>query len=70
MEMINVKSSNIRSVGYSIDEKILKVVFVNGGVYKYNNVDNEIFEKLLSSPSIGKYFNSVIAKNYGYIKIN
>lgn len=55
-----VASSNIAAVGYDPEKQILEVEFVNGGVYQYFNVPREIYDNLLSSGSVGKYFQDNI----------
>ena len=55
-----VKSSNLASVGYDPDSKILEVEFHNATVFQYRNIPGPIFKSLMSAPSIGKYFNAKI----------
>lgn len=70
MEMISVKSSNVRSIGYDEAEKLLRVNFVSGKIYKYENVSKEVHAELMSSSSVGKYLNSKIVGKYMCRSIN
>ncbi len=53
---IPVVSSNIASVGYDAEKKVLEIEFHHGAVYQYFNVPKRIYEELMSSPSPGAYF--------------
>lgn len=64
MDRISVKSSNIKSVGYDPEEKILEVEFKNGGVFAYEGVPAKAVAELHASESIGKYLHSNIKPNY------
>ena len=68
MQLIKVISSNITHIGYSIDKKILRIVFNSGGTYTYTNISKEIYKELLSSKSVGKYFHQHIKGKYEYKK--
>ena len=60
MKQIEVKSSNLKSIGYDAETKTLVVVFKNGASYSYEEVSAKNFCLLLFSESIGKFFNKVI----------
>ncbi len=53
MEMINVSSSNVASVGYDEDSSTLQVEFINGGTYQYFDVPENIFSGLRDAGSVG-----------------
>lgn len=61
----SVNSSNIRSIGY--DNGILEVEFNSGGIYRYSNVPESIYQNLMSASSIGSYFASNIKNVYPVI---
>jgi hypothetical protein len=70
IEMIQVSSSNIESVGYDENEGVIKIRFLNGTEYIYSNVSNSVvFEELVSASSVGAYFNRNIKNVYPYEKI-
>ncbi len=41
MQREPVQSSNIRSVGYDLDEQLLEIEFENGNIYQYFAVPTE-----------------------------
>lgn len=64
-----VESSNLASVGYDADNKILEIEFNHGGVYQYFDVPQDVYDELMSADSHGKYFVHNIKNNYRYQKI-
>ena len=64
-----VASSNIASIGYDAEKKILEIEFNHGAIYQYFNVPKEEYEKLMSAASHGSYYHYNIRKNYNYNKI-
>lgn len=69
MNRIPVKSSNLRSVGFDPNVKILEIEFTNGGVYEYYNVPESVYRELMAASSHGKYFHANISKVFNYRKI-
>ena len=68
-EYTYVKSSNIMGVMYDKETHDLFVQFKNGAEYKYNNVAEDDYDALISSPSAGSYFNDNIKDVYSYSRI-
>lgn len=68
--MINVQSSNVASIGYSIEEKKLRIKFNYGGIYDYVNVPAEVYQLMLVAPSKGKFINEKLKGIYQFKKIN
>ena len=67
IEMEKVKSSNLSEVGYDEEEETLVVQFKNGSKYTYDDVPVSEYHALMGAPSVGKYFNTNIAKGgYSY----
>lgn len=66
MIMKYVSSSNISSVGYDMDKKLLRVEFKNGSVYDYFNVPQSEHDNLINAASVGSYFNQNIRTAYEY----
>ena len=48
MERIAVKSRDIAIVGYEAESATLEVAFRNGGVYRYQNVPQDIYQQFTS----------------------
>lgn len=64
-----VKSSNIVSIGYNIQEKILEIEFISSGIYRYFEVPIEIYDSFLKSSSKGKFVHKNIRGRYRYENI-
>ncbi|MEA2583693.1 MAG: hypothetical protein QOF33_1778 [Thermomicrobiales bacterium] len=61
-----VNSSNLLSVGYDPNQRILEVAFKNGRVYHYFGVPQSVYEGLMNASSHGKYLNDFIKPFYSY----
>lgn len=64
--MKKVNSSNVDMIGY--EDGVLYVLFLSGKMYHYLNVEEEHYLAIMSAPSIGKYLNAHIYKNYNFIR--
>ena len=62
--MLPVISSMAMAVGYDRNEHILQVEFQSGSVYQYLGVDEDTWEDLHSSDSVGSFFNQEIKGRY------
>jgi len=62
MERLAVNSSNLASVGYDEERSTLEVEFNSGYVYLYYGVSPHHFTALMSSRSVGTYFDRTIRK--------
>jgi len=69
MERKRINSSNIRSVGYDVRNRVLEVEFSNGGIYQYSGVSEEVHRRFVSSPSAGSYFRDNIEENFAVKRI-
>jgi len=65
-----VKSSNIRSVGYDIDKRILQIEFKKGSIYEYYEVPERIFSELMNASSKGNYANQHVFSRYRYSNVS
>lgn len=70
MVRVDVTSSELRSVGYSDEEQILEVEFHSGGMYQYFAVAAELHKRLMSAPSVGRFFNEWIRDKHLYQRIS
>jgi hypothetical protein len=68
-KMINVNSSNIKSIGYDENLKIACVEFLHGGLYNYEGVSLGEFNNLQNAQSIGTYLNINFKNRYPYKRI-
>lgn len=64
-----VDSSNIHSIGYDEDSKILEIEFHNGRIYNYYNVPKKIHTAIMAAGSKGSYLNQNIKDKYQYKEI-
>jgi hypothetical protein len=69
MELTPVKSSTVAKVGYNSETSELHVEFSSGAQYKYEAVEEGVYESMLSAESIGKFLNSNIKEKYEFQKI-
>lgn len=51
VNMNEVVSSNIKSIGFDNDINELYIQFKNGATYKYSGVTPEVYEAMMISPS-------------------
>jgi energy-coupling factor transporter ATP-binding protein EcfA2 len=61
-----LKSSNIRAVGYDKENKKLEVAFHSGGNYTYNDVPKSLFDRIRRVKSPGKFFHKHIKRDNSY----
>lgn len=65
-----VTSSNLKSVGYDPETRILEIEFQRGQVYHYQGVPQEVYDGLMAAESPGRYFASEIRPTYDSGVIN
>jgi len=70
-KMINhmVISSEIEWIGYEHKDRMLQVEFIDGPVYRYQEVPHSIFEEFLQAPSHGRYFESNVKDKFEHRRI-
>jgi hypothetical protein len=68
MEMQEVKSSNISSIGWDAQSGLV-VKFSTGKSYQYASVPFHVFSDLQEAPSKGQYFAANIKGRYEGIKL-
>jgi hypothetical protein len=57
-------SSVLTAAGYDPDHQALELVFANGRIYRYTQVPELVYRRLLRAPSAGVYFNTEIRDRY------
>lgn len=65
-EMVNVENATLAQVGHSSETKTLTMVFKNGNTQVYFDVDDAIFQKMMTARSIGSFLNREVLHNYGF----
>jgi len=68
VEFVKVISSNIDFVGFL--ENKLYIGFLGGGVYAYADANKELFEGMISAPSVGKFFHAFIRTKLPFEKLS
>ncbi|PSQ70958.1 MAG: KTSC domain-containing protein [Bacteroidetes bacterium QH_9_67_14] len=66
MQLTTVESSMIHAAGYDAEGRELEVVFNSGKVYRYRDVDEDVFEELLDAESKGRYMQAHVIGVYPY----
>lgn len=68
MERVKIESSNIESVGYDDESKVLELEFKNGNVYTYFDVPRTIYLDFLTSESAGRFAHKYIYGSFVHSK--
>ena len=69
MQKYSVASSNIASVGYDSATETLEVEFLNGSVYQYYNVPENMYDQLMKEGSKGRFLHDNIKNAYPYSRV-
>lgn len=64
MEMIPVRSSAIRAVGYDPINLRMRILFAQGHTYNFCRVPAQVYNGLMRAPSMGSYYNNFIKDRY------
>jgi hypothetical protein len=61
---LNVQSTNIKSIGYDSEKRILVVEFTNQShIYSYEPITEQAYQEFINAPSKGQYFKQHIRDN-------
>ena len=69
MQRYSVASSNIAAVGYDAATETLEVQFLNGSIYQYYNVPENMYDQLIKEGSKGRFLNAYIKNAYPYSRV-
>jgi hypothetical protein len=64
-----VESSSLASVGYDKATRTLEVEFRKGRLYRYHEVGAEIYERLMTADSKGRFMNAHIRTAYRFTRV-
>lgn len=64
MEMMKVRSSAIRAVGYDRSIRRMRITFEQGYTYDFCEVPPDVYEALMAASSKGTYYNKYIKDRY------
>ena len=63
-------SSVVAAIRYYPDTSTLRIIFVSGTVYDYENVPEKVYKKMKTATSKGNFLNHHIKGNYDYKKVS
>ncbi len=70
MERTQINSSNLVSIAYDTQWKILEIEFYNGSIYHYYDVPENVYNSLIRVSSKDQYFERNIKRlNYSFRKM-
>ncbi len=69
MKREHVTSSNIESIGYDPKSQTLELEFLNGSIYQYFDVPQNIYDEIMGADSHGKYLAANIKGHFRYSKV-
>ena len=70
MNRTAVSSSHLSSLGYDPETRTLEVEFLDGSVYEYSHVPEQVYRGLMAASSHGGYFDEHVKKGgYAYRKV-
>ena len=69
MKKYSVGSSNISSIGYDPSRDTLEVEFLNGSIYQYFNVPENMYKQLMATPSKGRFLHAYVKNAYPYSRV-
>ena len=65
-----VSSSNLKAVGYDAALQILEIEFLDGSVYQYKGVPQDLYNGLMNAASHGSFLDAHIKKaGFAYQKL-
>jgi len=64
-----VRSSNVSAIGYDPEQAVLEVQFLDGSVYQYYDVEEEVHQEFMTAPSKGRFLWQFIRDVYEYEQI-
>lgn len=71
MNMQEVKSSMLHSIGYDANEMTLHIKFkADGPTYHYRDVPQSDYSKLMAADSIGSHFGKHFRNTYKHTKVD
>ncbi|MEO0461321.1 MAG: KTSC domain-containing protein [Myxococcota bacterium] len=64
VERQQVTSRAIKSVGYNAKQSWLEIEFLSGALYRYRDVPRAVYDRLIASPSKGRFIARFVDSNY------
>ena len=64
MERKRLNASILRSAGYDARNRVLEIELTSGSILQYSGVPEEIYRRLMNSPSPGSYYRDQIEEEF------
>ena len=69
MQNTPLSSTSIRSLGYDQPSQTLEVEFLNGVIYQYYNVPENVHSEMMKADSKGKFLHLYIKNAYPFSRV-
>ena len=69
MQNTPLSSTSIRSLGYDQPSQTLEVEFLNGAIYQYYNVPENMYSEMMKASSKGKFLHLYIKNAYPFSRV-
>jgi hypothetical protein len=70
VDLQKIKSTNLAAVGYDKHSQTLRILFLAGAAYDYEQVPQGLYAALMAAQSKGEFFREHIKDQYRFRKIN
>ena len=61
-----IESSHLKEIGYEEDVEVMDIQFHNGSVYRYFDVQKDVYDALMNDVSPGTFFHRHVRGWYEY----
>ena len=69
MQNTPLSSTSIRSLGYDQPSQTLEVEFLNGAIYQYYNVPENMYSEMMEASSKGKFLHLYIKNTFPFSRV-
>lgn len=69
MKRLPVESSDLVSIGYDPEARLLEIEFKENRIYQYQDVEPDVYERFMRADSYGEFFFASINKHYRYKRV-
>lgn len=69
IKMLPVRSSNVDEIGYDAKERRLWIRFLDGSLYRYEDVPQSIWRSFKIAPSKGRFVWQNVRDRYEYERV-
>lgn len=70
VDLQTIKSTNLAAVGYDKHSQTLRILFLAGVTYDYEQVPQGLYAALMAAQSKGEFFREYIKEHYRFTKVN